>query len=357
MTLLDARIHATVGGFLLRAEMKAADGSTIALLGPNGSGKSTFVRALAGLLPNVHGAIDVDGMRWLEQPGGIDLMPQQRSAGIVFQNLALFPYMTGAENVAYGPRARGERRRSADRIAMETLELVGAAHLARRAVRGLSGGEAQKVALARALVLKPRLLLLDEPLSSLDIESRAEMRHLLLSILRGFEGTRIVVTHDPIDAFALADALAIMENGRIVQMGSRADIGLRPRSRYAARFAGVNLVRGTLVTSGGSTSLRTGDAEIIVLSEDIPAGAAVFGTFPTNAVTLSTTRPSGSARNTFSVVVDRVELREGRARVRLRGPVEMTAEITVASAAALEARPGAMLWAAIKATEIDVYRD
>jgi len=355
MTSLRARVELDAESFHLSGRLDVDGRRTVALLGPNGSGKTTFVRSLAGLIDVPDGKIEVDGLSWLDRPGGVDLPPQQRSVGVVFQDLSLFPHMSAAANVAYGLRSRGASRHGSERAAIAWLARFGSEHLAGRLARSLSGGEAQKVALARALILEPRLLLLDEPLASLDVESRADARHFLASALRDFEGVKIIVTHDPVEAFALADGLAIMEAGRIVQVGAPSEIGLRPRSRYAARVAGVNLLRGTLSERDGISILTAGDAEIVVLAEGVPPGDEVFATFPANAVTLSSGRPHGSARNVFPVTVGRVESEGGRARVALRGRVPMTAEVTTRSVDELGVRTGTEMWAAIKATEIQVY--
>jgi molybdate transport system ATP-binding protein len=355
MTSISARVDVTVDEFHLRADLDLQEG-TVALLGPNGSGKSTLVRALAGLLDVPKGEIVVDGRPWLQQPGGIDIPPQERSIGVVFQDLALFPNMSVADNVAYGLRSRGASRSDSTREAIGWLDRFDAGHLAGRRARTLSGGEAQKVALTRALILEPDLLLLDEPLSSLDVENREEARHFLASVLRDVEGVKVIVTHDPVEAFALADSLAIMEVGRVLQVGSPAEISLRPRSRYAAKVAGVNLLRGRLIVRDGLNFVRVDGAELSVVSEGIRPGDDVFATFPANAVTLAAERSSGSARNTFRASVVRVEVGDGRTRIALEGPVPVTAELTVRSVEELAVRPGAEFWVAIKATEIEVYR-
>lgn len=355
MTTLMARLDVRIEDFHLQSEIEVEDRATVALLGPNGSGKSSFVRCLAGLIDVPDGEIEVDGVPWLKTEAGIDLAPQQRSIGVVFQDLALFPHMSALANVAYGIRARGASRRAATAKAEEWLRRLDAMHLADRSARSLSGGEAQKVALARALVLEPRLLLLDEPLSSLDIENRAEARHLLTSLLDDVEGVKIIVTHDPVEALGMADRLAIMEAGRIVQVGAPKEISVRPRSRYAARVAGVNLVRGVVGQRDGLTLLQASGAELVVAPGEAPVGAEAFATFPASAVTLAERRPEGSARNVFPTTVLRVEVVDGRARVALEGPVPLTAEITVQSVSDLDVRPGARRWASVKATEIEVY--
>ena len=183
---------------------------------------------------------------------------EQRPVGFVFQDYLLFPHLSALENVAFGLRARGLARAEARRRAAAWLERVGlAAHAAARP-RALSGGQAQRVALARALVGEPRLLLLDEPLAALDAATRTEVRRDLRRHLASFDGTRLLVTHDPLDAIALADRLVVLEGGRVTQTGSPAEVSGRPRSRYVAELVGVNLYRGR--ADGASVQLAGGGA-------------------------------------------------------------------------------------------------
>ncbi len=171
--------------------------------------------------------------------------PERRPVGIVFQDYLLFPHLSVLENVAFGLRSRGVARRSARATARVVLDRAGLADLGGRKPSELSGGQAQRVALARALAGEPRLLLLDEPLAALDQSARGSVRRELRSQLATFPGVRLLVTHDPLDAAALADQMLILERGQIVQSGTFADVSARPRSAYVAELVGVNLLAGT----------------------------------------------------------------------------------------------------------------
>ncbi len=228
MSLL-AQVRLTRGSLELDVEVAADEGEVVAVLGPNGAGKSSLLRALAGLLPLAQGQITLDGTV-LEDPGkNIFVPPEQRPVGMVFQDYLLFPHLTVLENVAFGLRSR--RVPAATARARAWLERVGLTDLADVRPAALSGGQAQRVALARALATDPRLLLLDEPLSALDVTTRAETRRDLRRHLATVSGIRLVVTHDPLEAMALADRLIVIEDGRLVQSGPAAEVTARPRSR------------------------------------------------------------------------------------------------------------------------------
>lgn len=220
------------GEFVLDLAFSAPSGQVLALLGSNGAGKSTALAAMAGLLPLDRGELIVDD-RILERAATrIRLPPQAREVGMLFQGLALFESMTVLDNVAYGPRARGLAKASARAQAHAWLTRFGVAHLADRRPDQLSGGQAQAVALARALIVSPRLLLLDEPLASLDAENRIEARAVLQQALREFEGVSVIVTHELGDALHLADHVLVVEAGKRVQEGTPQQILERPATAH-----------------------------------------------------------------------------------------------------------------------------
>jgi molybdate transport system ATP-binding protein len=340
--VIDAHLVVRRPAFTLDVELEVAEGEVVALLGPNGAGKTTALRALAGLLPLTAGHIRFGGEEWRDRPA------ERRPIGMVFQDYLLFPHLTALDNVAFGPRCQGVRKAEARRLAGEWLERVGLAAYAGRRPRALSGGQAQRVALARALAVRPRLLLLDEPLSALDVDTRREIRAGLRRHLAEFEGASLLVTHDPLDAMALADRLIVIESGHVAQEGAPAHVARHPRTDYVARLVGLNLYRGH--ATGHDVTL-----EGFTLSVAESLDGEVFLAFPPSAVALFRTRPYGSPRNLWKATVEGVEPHGDQVRVHLEGPVPVAADITPASLAELGLAEGDAVWAAVKATETHAY--
>ncbi len=220
--------------------LSVREGELLALLGPSGCGKTTTMRAIAGLLAPQAGRIVLAGQDITHMP------PNKREIGLVFQSYALFPHLSVFENVAFGLRLRGVAGDELKRRAMEAIVMVGLSSFERRLPRELSGGQQQRVALARSVVVRPRLLLLDEPLSNLDARLRLEMRSELQRLQRELGVTMMYVTHDQVEALALADRVVVMRAGKIAQQGSPADIYERPTSAFVAQFVGIeNMLRVT----------------------------------------------------------------------------------------------------------------
>ncbi|WP_316316405.1 ABC transporter ATP-binding protein [Clavibacter michiganensis] len=243
---LDARVVVERAAFRLDVALAVPAGSTTAVVGPNGAGKSPLLRALAGLAPLTAGRVALDG-GVLEDPGGgaARIPAEGRGIGVVFQDHLLFPHLSALQNVAFGPRAHGVAPAVADGRARALLDRHGIAHLADRRPAALSGGQSQRVALARALVLEPSLLLLDEPMAALDAGTRLDVRELLADELLRFGGAAVLVTHDPVDALALADRIQVLEDGRQVQEGAPAEVAARPATAYVARLVGMNRLTGS----------------------------------------------------------------------------------------------------------------
>jgi molybdate transport system ATP-binding protein len=347
---LSAQIELRLGTLDLHADLEVKPGELLALLGPNGAGKSTVLRCLAGLAPIDSGRIDIDDTVVDDPATAIFVEPEHRSVGFVFQNYLLFDHMTVLENVAYGLRARTTPKADARRIARDWIERVGLAEYADQRPRSLSGGQAQRAALARALATNPRLLLLDEPLAALDAGTRSSVRRDLRRHLETFDGMRLLVTHDPVDAYALADRVAILDNGRIVQVGTLAEVTAHPRSRYVADLVGVNLVTGSI--ADGVLTTNTG-AHVVIA--DAPPGAA-FAVIRPHSISLDRERPvASSARNTWSGIIADVDRLGDRVRIGIDGQLPLIAEITVAALDALQLRPGDTILASVKATDIEVY--
>jgi molybdate transport system ATP-binding protein len=346
---LDARIALRLGSLELRVQLQVASGEVLAVLGPNGSGKTTLLRALAGLVPIESGRVVLDG-QVLEDPSRqIRREPAARSTGFVFQDYLLFPHLTVLENVAFGLRAAGVGRNEARAEASRWLQTVGLQEYRSERPGSLSGGQAQRVALARALAPQPRLLLLDEPLAALDAGTKLEVRRELGKHLDAFAGVALLVTHNPLEAAALADRLIVLENGRVVQEGTSVEVAQRPRSAYVAELVGLNLVRGIGV---GDHVEVTGGGWLVV-----PSGCTgeVFASIHPRAVALHRSRPEGSPRNVWEGTVAGIDLEGDRARVDVTGPIKVVAEVTARSLKELDLVAAGPVWVSIKATEIEVY--
>ena len=265
---------------------------------------------------------------------------EQRPVGFVFQDYLLFPHLSALENVAFGLRARGLDRAEARRRATDWLDRVGLAGHAGARPRALSGGQAQRVALARALAAEPRLLLLDEPLAALDASTRIEVRRELRRQLDGFDGVRLLVTHDPLEAIALAERLVVLEGAGSPRPARPAEISERPRSRYVADLVGVNLFRGR----ADGRHRRAGRRR--------PAGrrrrppGEVFAVVHPHAVALHRRPPEGTPRNVLAGAADALDVVGDRVRVRVGGPVPIVAEVTPAAAGELRLADGGPVWAA-----------
>ncbi len=345
---LRARIQIRLAGFDLDVELDAAAGRVLAIVGPNGAGKTTTLRALQGTTPVDAGRIELDGTVLDEPETATFIVPEDRRVGMVHQDLLLFPHLTARDNIAFGPRARGVDRATARRRAEQQLEALGLAAQAMSKPAALSGGQAQRVALLRALATEPRLLLLDEPLAALDPTVRGDTRRDLRRTLDTFGGTAVVVTHDPIDALTLAEDVVVIEQGRVAQAGTLAEVTTRPRTRHVAELLGTNLIRG----EASGREVRSGDARVHLAE---PIEGPVFVTIPPSGITVHTTEPEGSARNRWPMTVAGIEPSGERARVRLDGALPLVAEITAASLGELRLQTGTPVWVSVKATELRSY--
>jgi len=347
---LTAAIALHLGALDLCVELDVAPGEVLALLGPNGSGKTTVLRSLAGLAPIEAGRIVIDEFVVDDPAGDVFVPPERRPIALVFQDYLLFSHMTVLENVAFGLRARKTPKDAARRTAREWIERMGLGEYAEQRPSALSGGQAQRAALARALATHPRLLLLDEPLAALDAGTRSIVRRDLRRHLETFDGMRILVTHDPVDAYALADRVAILDQGRVVQVGTLPEVTAHPKSRYVAELVGLNLVSGN-VRHG---VLITGSGANVVIA-DAPAGAA-FAVIRPHSVALERHHsPGSSVRNVWPGTVADVDRLGDRVRIGIDGILPLTAEITAAALDALQLRPGEEIYSSVKATDIDVY--
>jgi molybdate transport system ATP-binding protein len=345
---LEARIVVRRGALEVDVELAVADGEVLAVLGPNGAGKSTVLRVLAGLLAPDDGRVVVDGDQVWSSPG-VHLPAHRRPIGMVFQDHLLFPHLSVTENVAFGPRSRGVPRAAARASAAEWLDRVGLAGLGDRRPGQLSGGQAQRAALARALVGDPRVLLLDEPLSALAARTRLSVRAELHRHLTDYAGSAVLVTHDPVDAMALATRVVVVEDGRVVQAGAPAEVARRPRTDYVARLVGLVLLAGT----GAGTTVALNGGGVVAVAEEV--AGPVFVAVRPESVALSLSRPEGSPRNVWPLRLVTATPHGSVVRCDLAGEVALTADVTATAFAELGLGPGAQVWASVKASEVAVY--
>jgi molybdate transport system ATP-binding protein len=331
---------------------EVAAGETVAVLGPNGSGKSTLLGVAAGLVAPDTGRVVLDG-RVLTDVGpgrpGVRVPPHDRRTALLGQEPLLFPHLDALENVAFGPRSAGTGRAAARGSAQHWLDEVGVGELARRRPAHLSGGQAQRVAVARALAAEPALLLLDEPMAALDVAVLPALRQTLRRVLAG--RSAVLVTHDPLDALLLADRVVVLSEGRVVEQGVTNEVLSRPRSPFAARLAGLNLVAG--VWQDGCVESPDG----VRLHGQVEGGPLVPGepalaTFRPSAVAVYRDVVEGSPRNELTVTVSELEPLADLVRVHAG---QLHADVTVQAAAELGLVAGDVVRFVVKATEVSVY--
>jgi len=340
-----------LGRFVLDARFDCAPGETIALVGSNGSGKSTALNALAGLLGMSSGSLSMDGTP-LDRPADrVWVPPERRHTGMMFQDFLLFPHLTVRDNVAYGLRRNGTERGDAERTADSWLERFGVGDLAGAHPDSLSGGQAQRVALARALAREPRLLLLDEPLSALDSETRLEVRCEIHRHLQHFDGYTVLVAHDVVDIMVLADRVVVLDDGRVAQVADPVSLERRPRTTYAAALVGTNLLRahrrGTLIELGDDAAVPSpspgpdGPVEVIVAPRDV-----------------SVSRPDGrTGAGTWTAPIAGMEAAGNEVHLRVGGVVPIAARATLDSLRDLHLTPGAIVQVTVDPAHVQVFDD
>ncbi|MFD1815024.1 sulfate/molybdate ABC transporter ATP-binding protein [Rhodococcus gannanensis] len=340
-------------------DVELGDGEVLAVLGPNGAGKSTLLGLVAGLLHPDEGLVTLGDRTLTDTASGTFVPPHDRGVALLSQQPLLFPHMTAAANVAFAPRSRGLSRAEARSVAEHWLREVDAEELASRRPSQLSGGQAQRIAIARALAAQPRLLLLDEPMAALDVAVAPALRRLLRRILRDEGRTAVIVTHDLLDALALADRVAVVESGHVVESGTVRDVLATPRSAFAARIAGVNILSGSRTTED---SIETSWGEVVSgvdASEATPVGSPAVALFRPAAVAVHTEPPHGSPRNCFAVTIGELELHGAAVRVRAEenpdGSTGLAADVTPAAVAELDLAPGRRVFFVVKAQEVSLH--
>jgi molybdate transport system ATP-binding protein len=343
--ICDCRKRLT-GGFAVDATLRIPldEAPVTVLFGPSGAGKTTLLRLLAGLERPDEGSIEFRGRAWCNVAAGVFAPPQERRAGLLFQEGALFPHLTVEQNVRFA--ARGAR-------AGELIESFGLAELAQRHPGAISAGQRQRVALARALAAEPALLLLDEPLSALDAAARARMRQELRRMLLAGGVASIVVTHERTEAIALGDWMAVMVEGRVRQCGPVQEVFRRPADAQVAESVGVEnvLPAAVVARNRGLATVQVGGARI----ECVDAGEAgeVYACIRAEDVAIAREAAEhSSVRNRLRGQVMSVALEGPLARVELDCGFPLVAMVTAQSAGELELRPGDLVSAVVKATAV-----
>lgn len=330
-------------------------GERVAVLGPNGAGKSTLLALLAGTLRPDSGHAEFDGQVLYDRRPGRQrwVPPHARGIALLAQDPLLFPHLTVLQNVAFGPRAVGHSRRDARAGALRWLAEVEADQFADRRPAQLSGGQAQRVAVARALAAQPRLLLLDEPMAALDVAAAPLLRRTLRRVLA--DRTAVIVTHDLLDALLLADRVVVLDHGRVVESGPTADVIRHPRTQFTARIAGLNMVTGTAEHSG----VRTTEGEIVAGSArtEIRPGEQAIAVFSPSAVAIYPEPPRGSPRNTFPVTISELEPRDAQIRIRSHTANDriLVADVSAPVVGEFDLYPGKRAYFVVKAAAVTVY--
>jgi molybdate transport system ATP-binding protein len=333
--------------FSLNLNLTVNSGETLAVMGPNGAGKTTLLMALAGIVSLDAGTIRVGDTEWETPSRRLRLRPDQRRAGVVFQDYLLFPHLTARDNVAFGPSSRGLSRTKARRLADCWLHRLGIDDHAESLPRKLSGGQAQRVALARALAAEPQLLLLDEPLTALDAEVRSAVRAQLRGCLAAFPGVTVLVSHDLTDVVALADTLAVVSEGKLVQLGTPREVIQRPASAYVASAVGTNLLE--VEVACGKASL----GDVVLPAPGVPNGPAKLALVP-SAVRLFREDP-GDDQPAWRGIVTEVVPQSENLRVMVSGPHPVRADVPFVGASDLLSAIDHQVWISVDPTRLNYY--
>ena len=339
----------SLGGFeLADVCLEVEVGEYFVVLGPSGAGKTVLLQLIAGILKPDRGRVLIDGVDVTRSP------PESRCIGYVPQNYALFPHLTVYGNIAFGLRLRKISKREVEERVRRVAEKLGIAHLLHRKPGTLSGGEAQRAALARALVIEPKVLLLDEPLSAVDPALRWELRDYLRKIHREFEATVVHVTHDFTEALALADRVAVLNDGRVEQVGHPGEVFYKPRTEFVAWFTRVeNVYRGVARPIGGGLSVVEVGQQLFVVRGECRGEVVV--SFRPEYVTVSKSRVESSVRNEIEGVVEDFIDEGPLVLLKIRvGDLDVKAYVTKSSFADLGVGRGSRVYLYVKASRIHV---
>jgi molybdenum ABC transporter ATP-binding protein len=355
--MLSVQVRKALREFELEIAFDVSPAETLVIIGPSGCGKTTTLNIIAGLLEPDDGHVSLKGQPLWDAKARVDVPTEQRRVGYVFQDFALFPHMTVADNVAYGLRARKAPKASVAGKVEEALGLLGIQHLRQRKPGQLSGGERQRTALARAIACDAEILLLDEPLGSLDAQTRNQVRGELQRLLRLVHRIVIMVTHDYIDALTFGDRICVLDRGKVLQTGSRLELLRHPKSRFVAELTGVNFFEGMIsgTTDEGLTEIQVNGAQLYAVANGGQPGETLVTFFPSD-VAISREAPASSAVNVVRSNIKEIVHLGDRVRLSLNGALAMCAEITAGSLERMELKVGDEVYASLKATAIKTYR-
>jgi molybdate transport system ATP-binding protein len=352
---LQVEAQAALGDVALDVSLQVPAGTCLALAGPSGAGKTSVLRVVAGLLRPERGAVRLRDEVWLETATRVDVPPERRRCGYLFQEYALFGHLSAWQNVAYPlhGRPRAERRARA----LDLLERFGLGARADARPATLSGGERQRVALARALAREPDVLLLDEPLSALDARTRAHSARELAAVLRELEVPALLVTHDFAEAAQLGDRVGVIDAGRIVQEGSASELATAPASAFVADFTGAVVLTGRARPGPDGLTLVELDGGGTIVSVDVAEGPVGASFHPWDvAVAPGEAGATGSAQNRVAAEVVSVTEVGNRVRLGLAAAQPLVAELTLAATRELGLREGSRVVASWKASATRLVR-
>ena len=349
-----------------------ADGEVLAVIGPNGAGKSSIAAIIAGLLYADSAVVRIGDRTLTDTSRGVFVPVSDRQVGLLAQDPLLFPHMSVLGNVAFAARRRAGRR-GARPAAIRWLESLGVSDLAACTPAQLSGGQAQRVALVRALAAEPEVLVLDEPLSRLDVSAGFEVRSALRNALDAHRVPTILITHDLTDVVELADRVLVLEAGAVAEAGRTVEVLAAPRSAFGARFAGLNVVPGVVVPGvvvpgvvvpgppQGPAVLRSGGGRDWhgVAAEPLAAGQGAVAVFSPATVAVHRERPEGSPRNVVQGLVAAVEATGTAFRIRLAADpgtsIGLAADVTAEAVADLRLAAGEQVWFSVKSQAVTLY--
>lgn len=333
--------------FLKNVSLEVVPGEYLMILGPTGAGKTILLETIAGIYPPDEGKVYLNGRDITQLP------PRKRNIGMVYQDFMLFPHLNVEENIRYGTRSKNISKQEVSQKVHQLTDLLGITHLLKRHPATLSGGEKQRISIARALIMDPEILLLDEPLSALDTETRAKLRKELRRIHALTQTTMIHVTHSFDEAFLLGNRMAIMNNGEIVQTGQPSEVFRKPNSRFVAQFLGVtNVFQGEAVMDNGDPCVNVNGLKI--WSASIASGK-VYASVRPEDILVSFAPIESSARNSFQGEIQEISDAGIVLKITVNAGIPFVAAVTRRSFLDMGLDQGKKVFLTFKANDVHVF--